>query len=517
MTDVIAGMAGGFAALTPQVLLYCAIGVTLGTFIGVLPGIGPLATISMLLPLTFHLEPTAGIVMLAGIYYGSQYGGSTAAILLNLPGTAGSAVSCLDGYKMSRNGRAGPALFITSVASFVGGCFAIVVMMLFAPPLGKVALSLGSAEYFSLMLLGLIASVVLVDGAPLKGVAMVVIGLLLGLMGTDVMSGHIRFAFGVPYLYDGVGLVVIAMGLFGVAEVIASIGQAAAKELAGQKITLRSLTPSRDEVRRSRWPVARGAVVGSIVGILPGAGSTVAAFMSYAVEKRCAKDPSKLGTGAVEGLAGPESANNASAQAEFIPTLTLGIPGGATMALILGGLMIHGITPGPQLIVNHPEIFWGLIASFWVGNVLLLILNIPLIGVWVAILKIPYPILYPSILAFICFGVYSINNSFADIIVLLVFGLIGYVLMLLRFSPAPLLLGYVLGPMMEENFRRALLIGRGDPMVFVDRPISGAILGVTALLLLYTVARAIFAMRRRARERADDDLAHALEEHPGPL
>ncbi len=516
MMDVLTGMMGGFAALTPEVLMYCAIGVTLGTFIGVLPGIGPLATISMLLPLTFRLEPTAGIVMLAGIYYGSQYGGSTAAILLNLPGTAGSAVSCLDGYQMSRNGRAGPALFITSVASFVGGCFAILVMMLFAPPLGQVALSLGSAEYFSLMLLGLVAAVVLVEGSPMKGVGMVVIGLLLGLMGTDVMSGHIRFAFGVPYLYDGIGLVIIAMGLFGVAEVIASIGQSASAQLAGQKITLRSLTPSRDEFRRSRWPVGRGAVVGSIVGILPGAGSTVAAFMSYAVEKRFAKDPSILGTGAVEGLAGPESANNASAQAEFIPTLTLGIPGGATMALILGGLMIHGITPGPQLIVQHPDIFWGLIASFWFGNLLLLILNIPLVGVWVALLKIPYPILYPSILAFICFGVYSINNSFADIIVLLVFGVIGYVLNALKFSPAPLLLGYVLGPMMEENFRRALLIGRGDPMVFLERPVSASVLAVTALLLLFTVGGALLAKRRRSTAPADPAL-QAAEEHPGPL
>jgi len=512
MTEVLAGMAAGLAAMTPEVLLYCAIGVTLGTFIGVLPGIGPLATIAMLLPLTFHLEPTAGIVMLAGIYYGSQYGGSTAAILLNLPGTAGSAVSCIDGYQMSRNGRAGPALFITSVASFAGGCFAILVMMLFAPPLGRVALSLGSAEYFSLMLLGLVAAVVLVEGAPLKGVAMVVIGLLLGLMGTDVMSGTIRFSFGIPYLYDGVGLVIVAMGLFGVSEVIQSIGSAASAELGKQKITLKSLVPSRDEMRRSRLPMARGAVVGSVVGILPGAGSTVAAFMSYAVEKRAARDPSRLGKGAVEGLAGPESANNASAQAEFIPTLTLGIPGGATMALILGALMIHGITPGPQLITQHPDIFWGLIVSFWIGNVLLLVLNIPLVGVWVALLKIPYPILYPSILAFICFGVYSINNSFADIIVLLVFGLVGYVLITLRFSPAPLLLGFVLGPMMEENFRRALLIGRGDLTVFLTRPISGTVLAIAAALVVFTIAGAVLRSRRRRRSA----LAEAAE-HPGPL
>lgn len=487
MMEVLTSLGAGFAALTPTSLFFCLVGVTLGTFIGVLPGIGPLATISMLLPLTFHLDTSSAIIMLAGIYYGSQYGGSTAAILLNLPGTAGSAVSCLDGYPMSKKGRAGPALFVTTIASFVGGSFAIVVMILFAPPLGRVALSLGSAEYFSLMLLGLIAAVALVEGAPLKGLAMVVMGLLLGLMGTDVMSGTMRFAFGIPYLYGGVSLVVIAMGLFGVSEVIASIGSMASAQLANQKITLRSLVPSRDEVMRSRGPVARGAVIGTIVGVLPGAGSTVAAFMSYAAEKRLASEPSRFGNGAVEGIAGPESANNASSQAEFIPTLTLGIPGGATMALMLGALMIHGITPGPQLIVRYPDVFWGLIASFWIGNVLLLILNLPLIGIWVAILKIPYRILYPAILTFICLGVYSINNSFADIVLLLICGVVGYILVTLRFGPAPLLLGYVLGPMLEENFRRAMLISGGDLSVFVTRPISATIIGIAVLLVVFTL------------------------------
>jgi len=503
--EVISGLAAGFAAFTPTMLLYCFLGVFLGTFIGVLPGIGPLATISMLLPLTYHLDPTTAIIMLAGIYYGSQYGGSTAAILLNLPGTAGAAVSCLDGYPMSRNGRAGPALFITTIASFLGGCFAILAMMLFAPPLGRVALSLGSAEYFAIMLLGLTASVALVDAAPLKGLAMVVIGLLVGLMGTNVMSGTIRFAFDNPYLYDGVSLVIIAMGLFGVSEVVFSIGSDASKRLAGQKIRLRDLTPSRDEVSRSRWPIARGGLVGTIVGIVPGAGSTVAAFISYAVEKRVSPDPSRFGKGAVEGVAGPESANNASSQAEFIPTLTLGIPGGSTMALILGALMIHGITPGPQLIVRNPEIFWGLIASFWIGNVLLLILNIPLIGLWVSILKIRYQLLYPAILVFIGFGVYSVNNSAVDILLLLVCGVVGYFLVLLRFNPALLLLGYVLGPMMEENFRRAMLISGGDLSVFLTRPVSGAVLTATAALLLFAMVRSSLARRRLADRPQEHD------------
>ena len=489
MSDLLVILSVVGAAMTPEVFLYSLIGVTLGTFIGVLPGVGPLATIAMLLPLTFHMDPTIAIVTLAGIYYGSQYGGSTAAILLNLPGTAGSAVTCLDGYPMSRSGRAGPALFITTIASFFGGCVAIIVMMLFAPALGRVALSLGSAEYFSMMLLGMVLAVALVESGPVKGIAMVVMGILLGLIGTDVMSGQMRFSFGNPYLYDGIGLVIVAMGLFGVSEVIASIGRLTGKTLADQKITLRSLVPSRDEMGRSGGPIMRGSVIGTVVGIIPGAGSTVAAFVSYAAEKGISRDPSRFGKGAPEGVAGPESSNNASSQAEFIPTLTLGIPGGATMALILGALMIHGITPGPQLIERNPEIFWGLIASFWIGNVLLLVLNIPLVGLWVAILKIPYRILYPAILVFICFGVYSVNNSVADVFLLLVFGVFGYILITLNFSPAPLLLGYVLGPMMEENFRRALLVAGGDISIFIVRPISGTFLTIAVALLMFSIAK----------------------------
>lgn len=496
--EVVAALISGFQSLTPTTLLYCFVGVTLGTFIGVLPGMGPLATISMLLPLTFHLDPTTAIVMIAGIYYGSQYGGSTAAILLNVPGTAGSAVSCLEGYPMSKKGRAGPALFMTSIASFLGGCFAIVVLMLFAPPLGRLAMSLSSADYFALMLFGIIASIALVEGAVLKGIAMLTIGLALGLMGTDVISGQQRFTLGIPYLFDGVSLVIVAMGLFGVSEVIASIGGEASKRLANQQITLRSLVPSRDEVGRSGMPMLRGSIVGTLVGILPGAGSTVGAFMSYTTERRVGRGKVRFGEGAIEGLAGPESANNAASQAEFIPTLTLGIPGGATMALVLGALMIHGITPGPQLITENADIFWGLIASFWIGNILLLVLNLPLVGLWVSILKIPYPILYPSILAFACLGVFSVNNSFADIVMLLICGGVGYVLMLLRFNPAPLLLGYVLGPLMEENFRRALLISGGDMGVFLDRPVSAISLGLCGLLLLFMLFAALRAPKRIA-------------------
>lgn len=507
MMDSFVNMGAGImGALSPTTLFYCLIGVTVGTFIGVLPGIGPLATISMLLPLTFYLDPTSALVMLAGIYYGSQYGGSTASILLNLPGTAGAAVTCLDGYPMARQGRAGVALFVTTIGSFIGGCFAILVMVFLAPPLGRIAVSLGSAEYFSMMLLGLIAAVTLVNGSVLKGIAMVSLGLLLGLMGTDVMSGTIRFAFGVPYLYDGVSLVLVAMGLFGVSEVLASIGSADNNWLASQKIKLRSLLPTRDDMSRSWFPIGRGSIVGSIIGILPGAGSTIAAFMSYALEKRISKTPERFGKGAVEGVAAPESANNAASQTAFIPTLTLGVPGDATMALMLGALLIHGITPGPQLITQHPDVFWGLIGSFWIGNLLLLILNLPLVGVWVWILKIPYRILYPGILVFICLGVYSINSSFVDVIMVGAAGVLGYVLMLLRFEPAPLLLGYVLGPMMEENLRRALLISGGDFGVIVQRPICAALLVVCLGLLALSLWGALSG-RRKALPASEDSMA----------
>ncbi|GGE53855.1 hypothetical protein GCM10007276_33660 [Agaricicola taiwanensis] len=509
--ESLASMGGGILhALDPMTLLYCFVGVTVGTFVGVLPGIGPLATVSMLLPLTFYLEPTQALVMLAGIYYGSQYGGSTASILLNLPGDAGAAVTCLDGYPLARQGKAGTALFVTTIGSFIGGCFAITVLVLLAPPLGRIAVSMSSAEYFSMMLLGIIAAVTLVNGSVLKGVAMVALGLVLGLMGTDVMSGTIRFAFDIPYLYDGASLVLVAMGLFGVSEVLASMGAADNDWVASQKIRLRNLIPSRDDMNRSWAPIARGSVLGSIMGIVPGAGTTIPAFLSYAFEKRVSRTPERFGKGAIEGVAAPETANNAAAQTAFIPTLTLGVPGGPTMALMLGALMIHGITPGPQLITQHPDVFWSLVGSFWVGNLMLLVLNLPMVGIWVWMLKIPYRILYPGILVFICLGVYSVNYSFVDVIMVCAFGVVGYILMLLRFEPAPLLLGFVLGPMMEENLRRTLLISNGDFSVFIERPVSAGLLLVCAGLLAMSLWGAVSGRRKKL---PPSDESMAIEAH----
>jgi TctA family transporter len=507
MMETLSLMGGGLAsAFAPMTLLYCFIGVTVGTFVGVLPGIGPLATVSMLLPLTFYLEPTQALVMLAGIYYGSQYGGSTASILLNLPGDAGSAITCLDGYPLARQGKAGTALFVTTIGSFIGGCFAILVLVFLAPPLGRIALSMTSAEYFAMMLLGIIAAVTLVNGSVLKGIAMVALGLVLGLMGTDVMSGTIRFAFDIPYLYDGANLVLVAMGLFGVSEVLASIGSADNDWISSQKIRMRNLLPSREDMNKSWGPIARGSLLGSVMGIVPGAGTTIPAFLAYAFEKRVSKTPERFGKGAIEGVAAPETANNAASQTAFIPTLTLGVPGGPTMALMLGALMIHGITPGPQLITQHPDVFWGLIGSFWVGNLILLVLNLPMVGIWVWMLKIPYRILYPGILVFICLGVYSVNYSFVDVLMVCGFGILGYVLMLLRFEPAPLLLGFVLGPMMEENLRRTLLISNGDFAVFIQRPICAGLLLVCLALLAMSLYGTISG-RRKKLPGSEDSMA----------
>jgi TctA family transporter len=488
MSETMLLLGSGFVtAMSPENLLYCFLGVFLGTFIGVLPGIGSLATISMLLPLTFHVPATTAIIMLAGIYYGASYGGSTASILLNLPGTPSAAVACLDGYPMSKQGRAGIALFITTIASFVGASLGIVILTLFAPRLSEAALAFGPWEYFAMMLLGLIAAATLAQGSPAKGIVMVLFGLCLGMVGTDVQTGQQRFTFNIAYLSDGVSLVALAMGLFGVAEVIKSIGRVNTSDVTNQRITLRSMIPTRDDTRRSWKPMLRGTAVGSFFGALPGAGGTIASFMSYAVEKRVAKEPERFGKGAIEGVAAPESANNAAAQTAFIPTLTLGIPGDAVMALMLGALIIQGIQPGPRLMTEYPELFWGLIASFWIGNVLLVILNIPLIGLWVRMLRIPYSILYPAILMFICIGVFSINNSYFDVLVVMAFGVLGYAMILLRFEPAPLILGFILGPLMEEHLRRAMLLARGDLSTFVTRPISASFLAVTALLLTWAV------------------------------
>lgn len=502
--DMFANLALGFQeAFAFQNLMYCFFGVFLGTFIGVLPGIGPLATISMLLPLTFHVPPTAALVMLAGIYYGAQYGGSTASILMNLPGTPAAAVVCLDGYPMAKNGRAGVALFMTTIASFVGSTIGIIILTAFSPALAGVALAFGPADYFSMMVLGLVAAAALAQGSPAKGIAMVLFGLALGVVGTDVQTGQQRFTFGIPELADGFNLVALAMGLFGVSEVITSIRRMReVNKQKQEKVTLRSMVPTKDDVRQS-WPaMLRGSGVGAFFGTLPGAGTTIASFIAYAIEKRSARKPERFGRGAVEGISAPEAASNASAQTAFIPTLTLGIPGDAVMALMLGAMIIQGIQPGPSLVTEHPHLFWGLIASFWIGNVLLVILNIPLIGIWVRMLRIPYSILYPAILLFICIGVFSVNNNAFDVLLVMIFGVVGYVMTLLKFEPAPLILGFILGPLMEEHLRRAMLLSRGDAMVFLERPISATFLAVTAALLGWSLFSAVKQQRMARRQLA---------------
>ena len=501
--EILADLALGVqTALLPANLFYCFVGVFLGTFIGVLPGIGAMAAISMLLPISFYLPPTTALVMLAGVYYGAEYGGSIASILLNIPGTPSASITCLDGYPMARDGRAGVALFVTAMASFGGGMIGIAVMILLSPTLARVALSFGPTEYFSVMLLGLVAASVVSSGGALKGVAMVVAGILLGTVGVDITSGALRFTMGVPELRDGVSLVIVAMGLFGVSEVIASIRENAGRHNQ-QMVDYKAFYPSRDEWRRSAGPALRGGGIGSFFGALPGTGQTVAAFVAYACEKKVSRNRANFGKGAVEGLAAPEAANNAAAQTAFIPTLTIGVPGSSTMALMIGALMIHGITPGPRILTEHPDLFWGLIASFFIGNILLLILNIPLIGIWVRLLRIPYQLMYPSIVVLICVGVYSINNNVFDIWVTLAFGLLGYVMKLYRFEPAPMLIGFVLGPMMEEHLRRAMLLSRGDPLVFFERPISGTLLTIAVLILLWTGYAALRQRRRQAVVASD--------------
>jgi putative tricarboxylic transport membrane protein len=473
------------AAFAPMTLLYCFIGVFVGTLIGVLPGIGALATISLLLPITYHLDPTAAVVMLAGVYYGAQYGGSTASILLNLPGTPSSAVACLDGYPMAKAGRAGVALFMTTIASFFGAMIGLVILTAFTPTIAELGLKFGPYEYFAMMLLGLIAASTLASGSPAKGVAMVLLGLILGMVGTDVNSGQPRFDFEIPELMDGLNLVALAMGVFGVSEVISSINNVRTGK--AEKITMRSMLPTMAETRKSIIPMIRGSGVGSFFGALPGTGASIASFMSYAVEKRVSKTPERFGKGAIEGVVAPEAANNAAVQTAFVPTLSLGIPGDAVMALMLGALIIHGIQPGPLMITEQPALFWGLIVSFIIGNVMLMVLNIPLIGLWVSILRIPYRVLYPAILVFISLGVYSVNNNTFDIMMVAVIGAIGYAMAVFRFEAAPLLLGFILGPLMEEHLRRALLLSRGDPWVFLQRPISATLMACCVGLLVWTV------------------------------
>ena len=486
----------GFSqALTIENLFYCFTGVFVGTFIGVLPGVGALAAVSLLLPVTFYLEPLSALIMLAGIFYGAEYGGSISAILLNLPGTTSSAVVCLDGHPMAKNGRAGVALFVTAIASFIGGSVGILLLMALAPAFVALALKFSAPEYFAVMVFGLIAASTIAPGSQVKSIAMVLAGLGLGTVGMDVNTGIPRLTFGMFELYDGISIVAVAMGLFGVAEIIASIRYASVPR-SRIKVSMRDMLPTRDEARRALLPVVRGTSIGSLFGALPGTGATVASFISYAIEKRLSRRPERFGKGAVEGIAGPESSNNAAAQTAFIPTLTLGIPGTATMALILGAMMIHGITPGPSMISNEPVLFWGLIASFWIGNIFLLVLNIPLIRFWVAVLQVPYRLLYPAVIGLICVGIFSINRSVFDVYLVLVLGVVGYGMRLLDFQPAPLLLGFVLGPLLEENFRRALIISRGDYGIFVTRPISAAVLAISLILLALAVRSSVKKRRR---------------------
>jgi TctA family transporter len=495
--ELLASIGLGFqAALTPLNLLYCAIGVIVGTLIGVLPGLGPVATIAMLLPATFALPPVSALIMLAGIYYGAQYGGSTTAILVNLPGETSSVVTALDGYHMARRGRAGVALTTAAVASFVAGTLATLVIALAAPPLANLALKFGPAEYFALMVLGLVASVVLAHGSLLKAIGMILLGLLLGLVGTDVTSGTQRYTFGVPELFDGIGFVALAMGLFGLGEIVVNLEREGGGQLAVNRIA--SLWPTREDWRRMVAPILRGTVLGSFLGILPGGGAMLASFAAYSLEKKVSRHGHEFGHGAIEGVAGPESANNAGAQTSFIPMLTLGIPSNPVMALMVGAMIIQGIQPGPSVMTEQPALFWGIVASMWVGNLFLVVLNLPMVGLWVRLVTIPYRLLYPAILAFCGIGVFSLNNTEFDVYLMAVFGLLGYVFARLECEPAPMLLGFILGPMMEEYLRRAMLLSRGDPLVLLQRPISAGILVVAAVALLVVLSPAIRSTRDEA-------------------
>jgi putative tricarboxylic transport membrane protein len=496
--DLFNNLALGFGvALTWANLGFALLGCLIGTLIGVLPGIGPVATIAMLLPLTFHVEPISGLIMLAGIFYGAQYGGSTTAILVNLPGETSSVVTCIDGHQMARQGRAGAALAVAALASFFAGTIATIVIVMFAPPLAKIGQSFGAPEYFSLMLLGLIAAVVLAHGSVLKAVAMIILGLLFGLVGTDGNTGGTRFTFGFTALSDGLEFAVVAIGLFGVGEIIANLSRTEeSRSVVTEKIT--RLWPTRADFQLA-WPaVLRGTALGSTLGVLPGGGATLSAFAAYVLEKKLARDPSRFGHGAIEGVAGPESANNAGAQTSFIPMLTLGIPGNAVMALMIGALTIHGIQPGPQILTERPGMFWGMVASMWIGNLMLVIINLPLIGMWVRLLRVPYRFLYLSILLFCGIGVYTISNSPYAVFQAAFFGVVGYVFIKLECEPAPLLLGFVLGPLMEENLRRAMRISSGDPMIFLNRPISLGLLIASAILLVIVMVPAIRSKREEA-------------------
>lgn len=495
-------MLGFDTALSLQNILYCTIGVTIGTLIGVLPGMGPVATVAMLLPATYALPPTSALIMLAGIYYGASYGGSTTAILVNIPGEASAVVTCLDGHMMAKRGRAGSALGIAAIGSFFAGCVATLLIAAFAPPLTELAFQFGPAEYFSLMVLGLVSATVLATGSLLKAICMVLLGLLLGLIGTDVNSGAFRFTFGLDELQDGIDFVPLSMGLFGFAEIMRNLEGNMSRSLVPNKV--KNILPSWQEIKVSVGPIVRGTALGSILGVLPGGGALLSSFASYTAEKKLAGDKADppFGYGNIRGVAGPESANNAGAQTSFVPMLTLAIPSNAVMALMIGAMMIHDIVPGPQVMQSDPGLFWGLIISMWIGNLILVVLNLPMIGVWVQLLRVPYRWLFPAILVFCCIGVYSINNNVWDVWIAIFFGFAGYVFGKLGCETAPLVLGFILGPMMEENLRRAMLLSRGDPSVFVSSPISCGLL-IAAVLMVFLVAAPAFRKTREVAFKED--------------
>lgn len=491
--ELLDNLAIGFAtSLSWQNLLLCFLGVLLGTLVGVLPGIGPVATISMLLPITFVMPPVAALIMMAGIYYGTQYGGSTTAILINMPGEASSIVTALDGHQMARQGRAGTALATAAIGSFFAGTCATLLVAVLAPPLTELALKVGSPEYFALMVLGLIASITLAQGSVLKALAMLVLGVLLGTVGQDLDSGTERFTFGLPELADGLEFVAMAMGLFGICEILRNleVGRSRTPEVSA----VGGLMPTREDFRQMVRPMLRGTALGSALGVLPGGGAILASFASYSLEKKLADQPQRFGKGAIEGIAGPESANNAAAQTSFIPMLTLGIPASPVLALMIGALIVQGITPGPTVMLQQPALFWGLICSMWIGNAMLLVLNLPLVGIWVRLLTVRYHLLYPVIVGFCCIGVLSISNNVFHVYSLIGFGLVGYLLLRLDFEPAPLLLGFVIGPLLEVNFRRSLVLSAGDPVIFLERPATAVML---ALAVLALIVAALPAMRRR--------------------
>ncbi|HEY2230061.1 MAG TPA: tripartite tricarboxylate transporter permease [Xanthobacteraceae bacterium] len=488
-----------------QNLFYCFLGVTLGNLLGVLPGVGSVAAVSILLPVTYHVPPATGLIMLAGLYYGAVYGAVTGAILLNIPHTV-SAIECLDGYPMAQKGRAGIALFMTTMASLAGSSVGIVVLALFAPPLAAVALTFQSPEYFALVVLGMTGAAVLTHGSPLKSFISVILGMLIGLVGIDVTSGAARFTFGLTSLLDGIGIGVIAMGLFGISEIIINAGTIAPPVLRPSSITWRSLLPSREEFAASWRSIIRGAGIGAGLGLLPGAGPVLASIMGYALEKQIAQEPGRFGHGAIEGVVGPEAAANAACQTGFVPTLTLGIPADPIMAVMLSALTVKGISTGPEFITAHPDLFWGLLVSFIIGNVLLVIWHVPFIGLWVRLLTIPFQLLFPAVLVFMCIGVYSIRQSSSDVLTMLFFGGVGYAMRLLKFSPAPLLIGLVLGPAMEQHLRRSLIVSRGDPMIFIQRPISAAILAAAAVILTWTIYKSVALAQAQKNERESNNI-----------